>query len=330
MRGVGGYIVIWWPGDRPGFDVAELARVAPFPWPRLADRCGRRRRSGVVRRAGRVHRRPPRGERRDGSRAFRPSSRTGRRVRAATTRRWRSPAGSPGRPRRGWCPRRRRSGRWRPGGPRSPRSRRRDKKGEPKHGRLGIREVRSIECWAIGQAHARADRGGEDEGGGERRRLARRAGRRGGEVARGLWSAARCRPRHRGGPVIGRVARRVPTVAGRRLRPRRPGTPRWPSPRPSSSTATPPGCSSIGGLRQREDRDRAGAGRRRRARHLHHRLRGRAAVGDPRRERTKQATGGLLRKIGDRGVLVIKDVTSILSADRNMPRRGAGRDPRDL
>jgi hypothetical protein len=37
----------------------------------------------------------------------------------------------------------------------------------------------------------------------------------------------------------------------------------------------------------------------------------------PRRERNKNATGGLLRKIGDRGVLVIKDVTSILSADRN-------------
>jgi hypothetical protein len=37
----------------------------------------------------------------------------------------------------------------------------------------------------------------------------------------------------------------------------------------------------------------------------------------PRRERRKNATGGLLRKIGDRGVLVIKDVTSILAADRN-------------
>jgi hypothetical protein len=36
------------------------------------------------------------------------------------------------------------------------------------------------------------------------------------------------------------------------------------------------------------------------------------------RERTRTATGGLLRKIGDRGVLVIKDVTSILSADRNV------------
>ena len=36
-----------------------------------------------------------------------------------------------------------------------------------------------------------------------------------------------------------------------------------------------------------------------------------------RRERNKKATGGLLRKIGDRGLLVIKDVTSILSADRN-------------
>lgn len=37
----------------------------------------------------------------------------------------------------------------------------------------------------------------------------------------------------------------------------------------------------------------------------------------PRRDRNKKATGGLLRKIGDRGVLVIKDATSILSADRN-------------
>ena len=32
--------------------------------------------------------------------------------------------------------------------------------------------------------------------------------------------------------------------------------------------------------------------------------------------RSKTATGGLLRKIGDHGVLVIKDVTSILSAAR--------------
>src|SRR5580693_9228538 len=32
----------------------------------------------------------------------------------------------------------------------------------------------------------------------------------------------------------------------------------------------------------------------------------------------KLSTGGLLRKIGDRGVLVIKDVTSILSMDRNV------------
>ena len=34
--------------------------------------------------------------------------------------------------------------------------------------------------------------------------------------------------------------------------------------------------------------------------------------------RSKAATGGLLRKIGDRGLLIIKDVTSILSADRNV------------
>jgi hypothetical protein len=38
----------------------------------------------------------------------------------------------------------------------------------------------------------------------------------------------------------------------------------------------------------------------------------------PQRSRKKKATGGLLRKIGDHGVLVIKDVTSILSADRNV------------
>ena len=36
------------------------------------------------------------------------------------------------------------------------------------------------------------------------------------------------------------------------------------------------------------------------------------------RERTKDATGGLLRKLGDRGVLVIKDVTSILSMSNDM------------
>ena len=36
-----------------------------------------------------------------------------------------------------------------------------------------------------------------------------------------------------------------------------------------------------------------------------------------RKERTPDATGGLLRKIGDHGVVVIKDVTSILSMDRN-------------
>jgi hypothetical protein len=35
------------------------------------------------------------------------------------------------------------------------------------------------------------------------------------------------------------------------------------------------------------------------------------------KERSKSATGGLLRKIGDHGVLVIKDVTSILSMNRD-------------
>ncbi|BCO35498.1 DUF3854 domain-containing protein [Mycobacterium heckeshornense] len=41
----------------------------------------------------------------------------------------------------------------------------------------------------------------------------------------------------------------------------------------------------------------------------------------PNRERAADATGGLLRKLGDRGVLVIKDVTSILSMDRNVRGR---------
>ena len=38
----------------------------------------------------------------------------------------------------------------------------------------------------------------------------------------------------------------------------------------------------------------------------------------PRKERTKGATGGLLREVGDRGLLAIKDFTSILSTDRNV------------
>jgi hypothetical protein len=38
----------------------------------------------------------------------------------------------------------------------------------------------------------------------------------------------------------------------------------------------------------------------------------------PRKTRGKNATGGLLRKIGERGLLVIKDFTSILSAGREV------------
>jgi hypothetical protein len=38
----------------------------------------------------------------------------------------------------------------------------------------------------------------------------------------------------------------------------------------------------------------------------------------PRKQRDKNSTGGLLREIGDRGILAIKDVTSILSTDRNV------------
>lgn len=39
--------------------------------------------------------------------------------------------------------------------------------------------------------------------------------------------------------------------------------------------------------------------------------------GSPKRETAKDATGGLLRRMGDRGLLVIKDVTSILSMNRD-------------
>ena len=39
--------------------------------------------------------------------------------------------------------------------------------------------------------------------------------------------------------------------------------------------------------------------------------------GTPKREKSSDATGGLLRKIGERGVLVVKDVTSILSMNRD-------------
>jgi hypothetical protein len=39
--------------------------------------------------------------------------------------------------------------------------------------------------------------------------------------------------------------------------------------------------------------------------------------GTSKKERSKDATGGLLRQMGERGILVIKDVTSILSANRD-------------
>ena len=47
------------------------------------------------------------------------------------------------------------------------------------------------------------------------------------------------------------------------------------------------------------------------------------------KNRSKTATGGLLRKIGDHGVLVIKDVTSIISANREI-RGSACRYPGSL
>jgi len=50
----------------------------------------------------------------------------------------------------------------------------------------------------------------------------------------------------------------------------------------------------------------------------------------PQKSRIKTATGGLLRKIGNRGILVVKDVTSILSADRNIRGTVLAAIPRDL
>lgn len=40
--------------------------------------------------------------------------------------------------------------------------------------------------------------------------------------------------------------------------------------------------------------------------------------GTSKREKTKDATGGLLRQLGDRGVLIVKDVTSLLSLQPNV------------
>lgn len=48
-------------------------------------------------------------------------------------------------------------------------------------------------------------------------------------------------------------------------------------------------------------------------------LTGEAALlsASPKRERAKNATGGVLRKIGEHGVLVVKDFTSVLSMSRD-------------
>ena len=75
------------------------------------------------------------------------------------------------------------------------------------------------------------------------------------------------------------------------------------------------------GAGRRQDRNRAGARRRRRDRHVDHLSEGALLSASPKKGAVKGATGGLLRKIGDEGLLVIKDFTSILSMDRNM--RGA-------
>ena len=84
-------------------------------------------------------------------------------------------------------------------------------------------------------------------------------------------------------------------------------------------------------VRRRQNRDRAGTRRRRRRRHQLDQRRGRAAVRDtPKRDRAANATGGLLRKIGDRGLLVIKDVTSILSMNKDVRGKVLVRAARNL
>ena len=49
----------------------------------------------------------------------------------------------------------------------------------------------------------------------------------------------------------------------------------------------------------------------------------------PKKEKAAGATGGLLRRLGAHGVLVVKDVTSILSMDRTCAGGRARRVPRD-
>src|SRR5262249_38547842 len=50
----------------------------------------------------------------------------------------------------------------------------------------------------------------------------------------------------------------------------------------------------------------------------------------PQKNRAKKATGGLLRKIGDRGLLVIKDVTSIWRQTATSGRRSSQRSAKSM
>ena len=111
----------------------------------------------------------------------------------------------------------------------------------------------------------------------------------------------------------GRRACGFQKMAGRRIRYRRDQTPRLRPPPPNALPGDPLWLlviSGPGSAKTETVQALAGAGA-----HVTSTIAvgRRLAVRLAAQERNKKATGGLLRKIGDRGILVIKDVTSILS-----------------
>ena len=105
----------------------------------------------------------------------------------------------------------------------------------------------------------------------------------------------------------------------------------WPLSRSRSSTATRCGCCVVSGPGNAKTETVQAAPRRRRASSSAPSSReGALLSATPERERSQGGDRGLLRKLGDRGVLVIKDVTSILSMNRDIRGQGARRVPRDL
>ena len=98
-------------------------------------------------------------------------------------------------------------------------------------------------------------------------------------------------------------------MAGRRIRHSTRPAPRLPPPLPNGLPGDPLWLLVVagpGGAKTETVQALAGAGA-----HITSTIASEGALlsATPRRDRNKKATGGLLRKIGDRGVLVIKDVT---------------------